>query len=76
MTIKRELIALAVRLLADNSSVIRKPEPFEAFLSELFTGETYDERMAREIDEDAARFARTIKNVRRGREFKKIASRF
>jgi len=72
MNIKRELIALAVRVLADNTNLVRKPEPFEELITNLFGGETYDQRTARVIDEESAKALEAAKRFNTNRKFKKI----
>lgn len=76
MNVKRELIALAVRVLADNSNVVRKPEPFEAFLTDIFGLESYDQRAARVIDEESAKALEAVKRARTNSKFKKIMKHF
>ena len=67
-----DLIAAAVRLVADNTNLIRKPDTFEGFVTELFGGETYDRRMARNIEEESARAIAAVRRIRTNRKFKKI----
>lgn len=76
MNIKREIIALAVRILADKTGVVRKPEPFETFLTEIFGGESYDQQIARNVEVELDRAVRTAKRVKTDREFKKITQVF
>lgn len=76
MSFKRELIALAVRILANETTLVRKPQPFEAFLNDLLGQESYDQQLARNIEVELDRAIRTTKNVRRHLEFKKIARSF
>jgi hypothetical protein len=77
MTFKTELIALAVRVLATKTSLIHKPEPFEVFMCSLFGDyESYDQRIAREVEAEMDRAVRTVKNVRREREFKNIVAKY
>jgi hypothetical protein len=73
MNMKRELIALAIRILANETTIVRKPEPFEAFVNSLF-GETesYDQRMARNIEVELDRATETVKRIKTDRKFKKI----
>lgn len=72
MNVKRELIAALVRVLADNTTLIRKPSDFEAFLSTMFGEETYDQRIARQIEEESARVLEAAKRVNTRRKFNKI----
>lgn len=72
MNAKRELIALAVRLLADKTSLVRKPDSFELFLQTFLNGETYDQTLARNIEADLDRATNAVKRVNTNRKFKKI----
>lgn len=72
MTIKTEIIALAVRLVAENTSLIRKPDAFESLITNIFGGETYDVRAAKEIEATTARVINSAKKMHVDREFKKI----
>lgn len=72
MTYKTELIALVVRIAAEHTNLVRKPEPFEALISEFFGGESYDRRIAKDLEGDAERAVAAIKRFRTNRKFKKI----
>lgn len=72
MTIKRELIALGVRLLADKTSLVRKPDSFELLLNSFFNTETYDQQLARKIEEDLDRASHATKRAITNHKFKKI----
>ena len=72
MNAKRELIALAVRLLADNTSIIRKPDSFELMLNSFFNTETYDQQLARQIEGELDRAVAAAKRCNTNRKFKKI----
>lgn len=76
MNVKRELIALAVRVLADNTNVVRKPDAFENLLNDLFGLETFDQRAARIIDEESAKALEAVKRARTNSKFKKIMKHF
>ena len=77
MSIRREIIALAVRVLAEKTSLVRKPEPFEAFMYSLFGDyESYDQRIAREVEESLDETVRTVKRMKTDREFKKITQNY
>jgi ABC-type enterochelin transport system substrate-binding protein len=76
MTFKREIIALIVRVAADKTSLVRKPEPFEMFLGSIFGTETYDQQLARKIEADLDRGVNAIKRVNTNRKFKKITQDF
>jgi len=72
MSYKTELIAMAVRIAAEHTNLIRKPEPFEALITEIFGGESYDRRIAKDLEGDAQRLADAAKRFRTNRKFKKI----
>lgn len=76
MNIKRELIALAVRLLADKTSLVRKPDQFETFLGSMFGTETYDQQLARKIEADAEKAVEAAKRGITNHRFKKITKNF
>lgn len=76
MNLKRELIVVGVRLLSEHTSLIRKPEPFEEFFSTLFGGETHEQRVARQIDEESTRAVAALKTLSTNRKFKKITKNF
>ena len=76
MNAKREIIALAVRLLADKTSLVRKPDPFEAFIGSMFGAETYDQQLARKIEADLDRGVDAVKRANTNRKFKKITQDF
>jgi hypothetical protein len=77
MNMKRELIALAVRILADKTTIVRKPDPFEAIINSLF-GETesYDQRLARDVEVELTRVTETVKRLKTDRKFKKIVREY
>lgn len=72
MNIKSSLIALAVRIIADNSNIVRKPDQFESFLNTMFGVENDEQRLTREIEESIDQMTATVKRVKIDREFKKI----
>jgi hypothetical protein len=72
MSVRREIIAMTVRILANETSLVRKPEPFESFLNDLFGIESYDQRMARNIEVELDRVTDTVKRVNLNRKFNKI----
>lgn len=76
MNVKRELIALAVRVLADKTSLVRKPDSFELFLNSMFGGETYDQQLARQIEADLDKATAAVKRANTNRKFKKITQDF
>jgi hypothetical protein len=68
MDIKTEIVALAVRALA-SKGLVHQPTALEAFIDELFVGESYDKRKAREIIATADK----LSAFRQQRKLKKIA---
>lgn len=72
MNVKRELIALGIRLLADKTALVRKPDSFETMLNSLFNTETYDQQLARKIESDLDRGVEAAKRFNTNRQFKKI----
>jgi len=72
MTIRREIIALAVRILANETSLVRRPELFETFINDLFGIESYDQQIARNIDVELDRATAAVKRVNLNRKFNKI----
>lgn len=76
MTWKTELIAAAVRLVSEHSSLVRRPDPFTETINSFFGFESYDRRVAREIEEDAERAVAAVKRFRTNRKFKKITQDF
>ncbi len=76
MSMKKDIIALAVRILANETSIVRKPEPFEALINDLFGIESEEQRMARNIEVELDRVVETAKRVNIDRKFKKITKDF
>ena len=76
MNIKREIIALAIRVLAENTSIVRKPDSFEIMLNSLFNTETYDQQLARKIEADLDKATAAVKRANTNRKFKKITQDF
>jgi len=72
MDIKTEAIAFAVRLLADHTDLIRKPDTFEATVNSFFGIESYDKKIARDLEHDVKRAVATAKRISTNRKFKKI----
>lgn len=72
MNIKRELIALGIRLLADKTSLVRQPDSFETMLNSLFNVETYDQQLARKIEADLDRATDATKRAITNHKFKSI----
>jgi len=67
MKIKTELIALGIRLLAENTSLIRKPEGLEAALLQLFNGDSYDKQMARNVERELDKVTDAAKKIHQNR---------
>ena len=76
MTIRREMIALGIRVLADRTSLVRKPDSFELFLNSMFNTETYDQQLAREVESELDRGVKAVKRFNTNRKFKKITQDF
>lgn len=72
MNIKRALIALAVEILATNTSLVHKAEPRDAFWNSFFGIETDEQRMTRNIETEVDRASATLKSININRKFKKI----
>jgi hypothetical protein len=72
MNVKRELIALAVRVIANETNLIRKPSDFEAMLYSFFGEPSYDQKIAATIEEEADRMLDAAKRINTNRKFKKI----
>jgi hypothetical protein len=67
--VRTQLIAAAVRILADKDILIHKPDPFAGLFDQLFGQETYDVRIAKDVDAHITRASKTAKrilNKRRG----------
>ena len=76
MNIKRELIALGIRMASNKTSLIGKPDPFDHFMSALFGTETREDRLARTIDEETDRAAEAAKRAVTNFKFKKITKNY
>lgn len=72
MNVKRELIAAIVRALADNTNLVRKPDSFSQFIDTFMGEETYDRRIAANVEEEAARALDAAKRFHTRHQFKKI----
>ena len=72
MNIKRTLIALAVEILADRTTIVRKSDPMDNFIHAMFGVETDEQRMTRSIEETVDQVTETVKRAKTKREFKKI----
>lgn len=67
-----ELIALVVRVLANETTLIHKPTGFEVFIDELFNDESYDRRIARNVEAELVRASEATKRMKTNRKFQKI----
>jgi hypothetical protein len=70
MTLKTEIVALAVRVLAENG-IIRKPDPIEGFITAIIGGETYDRRIASNVVASTDKAVAAAKRIKTNRESKK-----
>jgi hypothetical protein len=70
MTLKTEIVALAVRVLAENG-IIRKPDPIEGFITAIIGGESYDRRIANDVVASTDKAAAIVKRIKTNRENKK-----
>jgi hypothetical protein len=70
MTIKTEIVALAVRVLAEKK-IISKPDNFTEFLTTVMTGETYDRRLASNIVTSTDKAVAAVKRAKFNRELNK-----
>jgi hypothetical protein len=72
MTLKTEIVALAVRVLAENG-IIRKPDAIESLITTFIGGETYDRRIANDVVASTDKAVATVKRIMtKRRESKKI----
>lgn len=76
MDIKRMLISVAVRILAEKTDLIRKSDSLETFISDLFGTETETERVIRELDHASDKAIEAAKKFANDRKFKKITKDF
>lgn len=77
MNLKRELIALGVRILADKSNLVRKPDSFEHWLNTtLFGMPSYDQLLAYKIEKDLDNVVDATRRFNTNRKFKKITQNF
>jgi hypothetical protein len=72
MNLKTELVTLAVRVLAEKTNLVRKPDPFENMISELFTGQTYEQRVAQDMIGKTDEVVSIVKSVTTRCRSKKI----
>jgi hypothetical protein len=72
MNVKREILALAVRILAEKTNLIQKPDPSTEFFNTIFGAGTYDQRMAENLEVGIDKTTELVKRARLNREFNKI----
>ncbi len=72
MNIKREILALGVRLLADKTSLVHKPDPFTATINSFLGLESYDQQIARKLEVEAGRAVEAAKTAKTNYTFKKL----
>lgn len=72
MTIKTEIIALAVRLVSEKTNIIQKPNEFESLITNVLGGDSYDIRIAKDIEASLNRAMDSAKRMTIDRKFKKI----
>ena len=70
MNLKTEIVALAVRVLAENN-IIRKPDAIESLITVLIGGETFDRRIANDVVASSDKVVATVKRIKTNRENKK-----
>jgi hypothetical protein len=70
MTVKTEIVALAVRVLAEKN-IIRKPDTFTEMLSTLLSGETFDRRIANDIVTSTDKAVAAVKSAKIRRDLNK-----
>lgn len=76
MDIKRIIISVAVSILAEKTNIIRKPDPMEGFISNLFGTETEHDRVVRELDVVSDKAIESAKKFNLNRQFKKVIKNF
>jgi hypothetical protein len=70
MNIKTEIVALAVRVLAEKK-IISKPDNFTEFLTVIMTGETFDRRLASTVVTSSDKAVAAVKSYKINRELNK-----
>lgn len=76
MDIKKIVISVAVYILAEKTNIIRKPDPMEGFISNLFGTETEQDRIVREIDVASDKAIESAKKFAVDRKFNKVIKNF
>lgn len=72
MNVKTEIALLAVRVISEKTNIAPKPDPLTELFSTIFGGETYEQRLARELVASSEKAVETIKKLNVNRKFKKI----
>lgn len=67
-----EIVAFGVRLVADKTTLVRKPDTFETVIDAFTGADTYDVRIAKQIVAETARAAGFVARIATDRKFKKI----
>ena len=67
-----ELVALAVRTLANKTDLIRKPDSLEALINQVLGVKSYDRRLAEDVILESKRAIKAIKRANNKRKFKLI----
>lgn len=69
-----EFVALAVRVLADKTTLIRKPDTIETLFTAFMGGKSYDRRLAEELVAEATKAVTAVKRANTKRKFKLIVN--
>ena len=69
---KTKLIAIAVRLLSEKSTLIPKPDPLTETINSFFGIESYDMQIARGIEADTEKALAAAKTAITNHKFKKL----
>jgi hypothetical protein len=72
MNLKTEIVALAVRTLAEKTNLVRKPDAFEELINTIFTGKSFDQRVAEDVIGTTDELASIAKRIRTRHQVKKI----
>ena len=72
MGLRRELLAAVIRVFAVELKLVRPPDQFGIFINHMMGYETYDQHLARVIDEEMDRIHGTVRRRKIDREFYKI----
>lgn len=72
MNIKREIIALGIRILNEKTNIVPQADPFSELITVIFGGETRDQRLARVTEENLDRATAAAKSAIVNHKFKQI----